>query len=264
MGLLDGRKALITGGASGIGLATAQRFRQEGAKVALLDRDAERGERAAEQLDVGFVEADVRDAGAVEHAVAAAAKQLGGLTTLVNNAGLGNLAPLETHTDELWARIIGVNLTGTFHCMRAALPIIRDSGGGTCVNNASNSGLRPTRGELPYSAAKAGVIALTAGAAQEYAPAIRVNAVAPGLIRTPMTEPLFGVDGALEPVCEATPLARAGSAEEVADVVLFLASDLSRFITGQTLVIDGGMSLPQAGIDETLKNMLALMGYAAK
>lgn len=264
MALLHGRKALITGAASGIGLATARRFLEEGAAVALLDRDSERGLQAAQELGVAFHEADVRDGAAVGRAIRAAVDGLGGLTTLVNNAGVGNLAPLETHADELWSRIVEVNLTGTFHCMRAALPIMRDGGGGTCVNNASNSGVRPTRGELPYSAAKAGVIALTAGAAQEYGPEVRVNAVAPGLIRTPMTEPLFDVEGALEPVYAATPLARVGTADEVADVIVFLASDLSRFMTGQTLVIDGGMALPQAGIDETLKNMLALMGYGAK
>jgi NAD(P)-dependent dehydrogenase (short-subunit alcohol dehydrogenase family) len=264
MGLLDGRKALITGGASGIGRATAVCFAREGAAVAILDRDADGGAAAAAQVGGSFHHADVRDAAAVAHAIEQAAQALGGLTTLVNNAGIGNLAPLEAHDDQTWSRVIDVNLTGTFNCMRAALPIVRASGGGTCINNASNSGVRPTRGEIPYSAAKAGVIAMTAGAAQEYGPNIRVNAVAPGLIRTPLTEPLFGIDGALAPVYSATPLGRAGTADEVADVITFLASDLSRFVTGQTIVIDGGMGLPQAGIDETLRNMLALMGFSDK
>ncbi|MFT5443208.1 MAG: NAD(P)-dependent dehydrogenase (short-subunit alcohol dehydrogenase family), partial [Myxococcota bacterium] len=115
------------------------------------------------------------------------------------------------------------------------------------------------RGELPYSAAKAGVVALTQGAAQEYGPTIRVNAISPGIIRTPMTEPLYTMPDALAPVERSTPLRRTGEVEEVADVVHFLCTDASRFMTGQNLVLDGGMNLPQAGIDETLKASLDMM-----
>jgi len=114
----------------------------------------------------------------------------------------------------------------------------------------------PTRGEVPYSAAKAGLIALTQGSAQEYGPEVRINAVSPGLIRTPMSEALFTEPTLLDPVRRATPLARCGTAEDVAAVILFLTSDLSRYMTGQNLVVDGGMGLPQAGIDEVLRSLL--------
>jgi len=122
--------------------------------------------------------------------------------------------------------------------------------------------VRPTRGELPYSAAKAGVVALTQGAAQEYGPTIRVNAVSPGVVRTPMTELLYQNPETLDPIENSTPLRRTGEVEEIADVIHFLCSDASRFVTGQNLVVDGGMSLPQAGIDETLRWSLEAIAKA--
>ncbi len=259
--MLEGQKALITGGASGIGLAVSRRFAEEGAALCLLDVAPGAGARAAKSVGGHFVEADVGDADAVNAAVAEAAEALGGLSVLINNAGAGSLAPLHSHDDALWERLIRVNLTGVFHCMRAALPFMKAGGGGAVVNNASGSAVRPTRGELPYSAAKAGVVALTMGAAQEYAPTIRVNCVSAGVIRTPMTEPLFEIPGALDPVYAATPLGRTGTAEEVAEAFLFLASSRSSFITGQNLVVDGGMGVPQAGIDQTLARMLEMMGH---
>jgi NAD(P)-dependent dehydrogenase (short-subunit alcohol dehydrogenase family) len=124
------------------------------------------------------------------------------------------------------------------------------------VNNASMSGVRPTPGESVYAAAKAAVIAFTLATANECGPAIRANCVSPAVIRTRMTEGLFQLPGALDPVLAATPLRRAGTPEDVADVVLFLASDLARFVTGQNLVVDGGLGLPQAGIDPLLKDLL--------
>jgi meso-butanediol dehydrogenase / (S,S)-butanediol dehydrogenase / diacetyl reductase len=165
---------------------------------------------------------------------------------------------LHATKDDDWRRMIEVNLSGVFHLTRAAIPLMREHGG-VIVNNASASGVQPTRGEGAYSAAKAGVIALTRSAALEYGPAVRVNCVSPGLIRTPMSEALFTNPDVLEPVRRATPLGRAGTSEEIADVILFLASDLSRFMTGQNLVVDGGMTLPQAGIDDVLRSILDRM-----
>ena len=121
------------------------------------------------------------------------------------------------------------------------------------------SATRPTYGELAYSAAKAGVVALTKGAAQEYGPTIRVNSVSPGVIRTPMSEPMFALDGALDPVWEAMPLGRAGTVDEVADVILFLASEQSRYVTGQDLIVDGGLGLAQAGITTTLHTLVEML-----
>jgi NAD(P)-dependent dehydrogenase (short-subunit alcohol dehydrogenase family) len=256
MRLLGGKHAVVTGGASGIGLAVCRRFADEGAKVTVIDVDGDGGNRAASDVGGFAYEADVCDAEAMRRVMREAADRMGGLSILVNNAGVGNLAPLEKHDAEAWDRIVRVNLTGVFNCLKAALPLLRAGGGGSVVNNSSGSGPRPTRYELPYSAAKAGVIALTQGAAQEWGPEIRVNCVSPGVIRTPLTEPLFEMPGVLEPVIRSTPLARTGTAEEVADVILFLASDLSRFVTGQNLVVDGGMALPQAGIDEVLKGLI--------
>jgi NAD(P)-dependent dehydrogenase (short-subunit alcohol dehydrogenase family) len=192
----------------------------------------------------------------VAEATAEAATSLGGLSILVANAGAGFLAPLHESPLDAFARMLAVNLAGVWHALRAALPRLLERGG-AIVTVASASALRPTRGESLYSAAKAGVVALTQAAAQEYGPRIRANCVSPGVIRTPLTEGLFRSPGLLEPVTDATPLGRTGSAEEVADVVLFLCSDLSRFVTGQNLVVDGGLGLPQAGIDPVLRGILA-------
>jgi NAD(P)-dependent dehydrogenase (short-subunit alcohol dehydrogenase family) len=262
MGLLAGRRAIVTGGGHGIGRAVALRFAAEGARVAVLDRDGAAAEGVAKDCGGSAIEVDVSDAAACEAAIARAAGELGGLTTLVNNAGLGLLRPLEALAPKDVERIVGVNLTSVVHATRAALPLIRASGGGAIVNNASMSGVRPTPGESIYAAAKAAVIAFTAATANECGPTIRANVVSPGVVRTRMTEGLFQIPGAIGPVIEATPLRRAGTAEEVADVVLFLASDLARYVTGQNVIVDGGLGLPQAGIDPLLKGLLERMSGA--
>ena len=250
---LDEDFAIVTGAARGIGLAIARRLHRAGAKVALLDRAESDVRKSAASLGGIAIEVDIRDSASVDAAITQAHDRLGGLSILVNNAGMGMLKPLHTYSDKEWDNILAVNLNGTFYAMRSAIPIMLEASGGVVVNNASVSASSPTRGELPYSAAKAGVIALTQGAAQEYGPAIRVNAVSPGVVRSPMTEPLYQNPEVLEPVEQAIPLQRTGEVEEIADVVHFLCSDASRFMTGQNLIIDGGMSLPQAGIDDVLK-----------
>lgn len=259
MSLLAGKHAIITGGASGIGRVSARRMIEEGASVALLDRDRAGVEAAGAELGAQAIAVDVGDAPALEHAVHSAADALGGLSILFNNAGAGQLAPLEQYTLEDFERLVRINLTGVWNGIRAAAPLLRENGGGAIVNNASQSGVRPTTGEAPYSAAKAGVIALTMSAALELSPEIRVNCVSPGIIRTPMSEGLFAVPDLLEPVERAIPLRRTGTAEEVAEVVLFLASHRASFMTGQNLIVDGGLGLPQAGIDPILQNMVARM-----
>jgi NAD(P)-dependent dehydrogenase (short-subunit alcohol dehydrogenase family) len=264
VGELEGKRVVVTGGASGIGAAAARRMTADGARIAILDIDAEKADTITRELGGRAWEADVRDLVAVKRAMEEASAWLGGLDVLVNNAGVGNFQLLDDHTPEIWRKVIDVNLTGAYHGMIAAVPLMRKSGGGAIVNNSSGSGVRPTRGELPYSAAKAGVIALTQGAAQEYGPTIRVNCVSPGLIRTPMSEALFKIPGILDPVLKSTPLERTGTADEVADAIAFLASDRAKFITGQNLVIDGGMGLAQAGIDDTLRKLLELMKGAKR
>jgi len=257
MGIFDGRCAVVTGGASGIGLATCRRLVREGARIAIFDVQREAAEAAANELGGFALEVDVADAAAVERAMQGAARELGGLDLLFNNAGAGAVRTLHRYTPEEVERLLRVNLIGVYNGLRAAIPRMLAGGGGAIVNNASASATQPVRGEAPYAAAKAGVLALTQSAALEYGPRIRVNSVSPGLIRTPMSEGLFRLPGGLDPVVAATPLGRTGSAEEVADAVVFLLSDQARFITGQDLVVDGGLGLPGGGIDATIRGLLA-------
>ena len=259
MGLLEGRKALITGGGSGIGRATAQRMAAEGARVCVLDLDAAAAELVAKELGGIAFSADVRDAEAVASIVAEAAEAMGGLDIMFNNAGSSFFGPLHQYTPEAWSDIVGVHLTGVFNGIRAAAPLMRDSGGGAIVNTASISGTRPAAGEAPYASAKAGIIALTAVAAMEYAPTVRVNAVSPGMIATKLTEPLKAFPDRMEHFVAKTPLARIGTPEEIADVVVFLCSDLARFVTGQNIVIDGGMTLHGSGTDGLLDYLLGFI-----
>ena len=262
MGLLDGRRAAVTGGGHGIGRAVALRFAAEGARVAVLDRDGDAAAETAKEIGGLAFAVDVADADASAPAQARAVRELGGLTTLVNNAGLGLLRPLEALEPKDVERILRVNLSSVVHATRAALPALRASGSGAIVNNASLSGVRPTPGESIYAAAKAAVIAFTLATANECGPQVRANAVSPGVIRTRMTEGLFQLPGALEPVLAATPLRRTGTPDDVAGAVLFLASDLARYVTGQNLVVDGGLALPQAGVDPLLKGLLARISGA--
>jgi len=246
---------VITGGGSGIGAATARRFAAEGATLAIIDRDPEGLLRIGAEVDGHAYALDVRDSEEVTEVINVIAQTLGQIDILVNNAGTGDLRPLHTVDDKLWHRLVDVNLTGTFNLTRAVIPYMLETGGGAIVNNASVSGFAPTRNEAAYSAAKAGVISLTKSAALEYGPTVRVNCVAPGHVRTPMTAVWDQMPDAFEPIAATIPLGRIGEAEEVAEVILFLASDRSSYITGQTLVVDGGAILPQAGTDAALAKL---------
>jgi meso-butanediol dehydrogenase / (S,S)-butanediol dehydrogenase / diacetyl reductase len=249
-GLLDGRRAVVTGGASGIGRATARRMRAEGAQVCVVDINGDGAHAVAEEIDGLAQVADVTDAEALQAAVDAAATAMDGLDVLFNNAGVGNQSPLHEWSPQEWDRLVRVNLTAVYLGFRAAIPHLRAAGGGSIVSTSSISGTRPAAGEAPYAAAKAGVAALTASAALEYGPDIRVNAVAPGMIVTALTEPLLEFMPHERARYErTTPLGRLGAPEDVADVVVFLCSDLARFITGQNIVIDGGMTLHGSGVD---------------
>jgi NAD(P)-dependent dehydrogenase (short-subunit alcohol dehydrogenase family) len=257
MGLLEGRRAIITGGGSGIGRATALRMTEEGARVAVLDLEADRAEKVGAEVGGPGYAVDVADADAMAGCFRAAAAELGGLDLLFNNAGTSNIRPLAEYPPEEWARIVAVNLTGVFNGFRAGVPLLLESGGGAIVSTASISGTRPAAGEAPYSVSKAGVVALTASAALEYGPRIRVNCVSPGMIATGLTAPLLdNFPEQVERFVRTTPMARIGEPADVADVVVFLCSELARFVTGQNVVIDGGMTLHGAGVDGLLDYFL--------
>ncbi len=250
MGLLQGRRAVITGGASGIGRATARRMAEEGATVAVIDVNGDAAAEVAKEIGGTAHVADVTDPEGLREAVDAASAAMGGITILFNNAGTGSQAPLHEWSPEEWGRLVAVNLTGVYLGFRAAIPHMLDSGGGSIVSTASISGTRPAAGEAPYSAAKAGVAAITASAALEYGPDIRVNAVSPGMILTPLTKPLLQfLPHERERYERTTPVGRIGEPEDIADVVVFLCSDMARFITGQNIVVDGGMTLHGSGVD---------------
>lgn len=250
-----GRGALVTGGASGIGAATARLLAAQGARVAVVDRDADGSVAVATEVGGISIACNVADSDAVAAAVARADAELGGLSILVNNAGVGDLRPMHLLDDKTFHRLVDVNFSAVFYAMRAAVPLLLSRGGGAIVNVVSLSGIGPTRNEAAYSAAKAATIALTKSGALEYGPTIRVNAVAPGFVETPLTVLFQSDPDAFEPIRAATPLGRMGTAEEIAEVIAFLCSDRSSFVTGQTIVADGGTSLPQAGTDTALAAM---------
>ncbi|WP_110666233.1 SDR family oxidoreductase [Salinicola halophilus] len=251
MGRLNGRRALITGGASGIGLASAECFLAEGARVALLDRDGDALARECARLERAFgspvlgVKADVADSVSVARSIAELLDPLDRIDILVNAAGVNVFAdPLATD-DAIWRRCLGINLEGAWHCTRAVLPGMLEREYGNVVNVASVHGHKIIPGAFPYPVAKHGLIGLTRSLGIEYAACgIRVNSVSPGLIRTPPAQAwLDGLsDEARREQVALLPCRRLGEPEEVANTVLFLSSDEARFINATDILIDGGRS----------------------
>jgi NAD(P)-dependent dehydrogenase (short-subunit alcohol dehydrogenase family) len=264
VGELDGHRAVVTGGGSGIGAAVCRHFAAAGAQVAVLDRRVDKANDVASEIDGVGIACDVADSQHVSRAVAAAGDALGGITDLVNNAGMGRNQPLHEYSDDQWDLVVGVNLTGAFYFMRAVIPLMIEAGGGCIINNASLNALRPLPGEGPYSAAKAGLVNLTMTAALEYAPAIRVNCVSPGMIDTPLTTMVTSNAEWLDAAKRGTPLARVGSPDDVAAVIAFLCSDAAGYITGQNIVIDGGSGLPNLQADSLLRTIMATMSRGSQ
>lgn len=247
MGRLDDRVAFITGAASGIGAACAQRMADEGARIAgfdLAQPDPAAWKRVAEAApDESFQTGDVRDEDAVAAAIAATVERFGRIDVLVNNAGTAGGGPVHLLEASEWDRVVDINLKGTFLCSKYAITRMLEQGGGNVINIASVEGLEGFEGGSAYNASKGGVVLLTRNQAIDYGRrGIRVNAICPGFIETPLMTNTFveGLKEPLERVVEATQLGRMGRPEEIADAAVFLASDEASYITGQTLVVDGG------------------------
>jgi len=248
MGKLDGKVAIVTGGASGIGRRVVEVFVAEGARVIVGDLDSDGlgtliGELGHNSVDGAQV--DVRDEAAVERMVAQAVRRFGRMDIAVNNAGVGGFSPIQDYPQADWDRVLGITLTGTFLCIKhEAKRLIEQDQGGSIINIASLNAIQATEGFAAYCSAKAGVAMLTKVAALELGRRkIRVNAIGPGLIHTPATKGMTGITGVEDAFISEAPMGRAGEPQDVAQLALYLASDDSSLMTGQTLYIDGGASL---------------------
>ncbi|MDP2375294.1 SDR family NAD(P)-dependent oxidoreductase, partial [Reyranella sp.] len=251
---LDGKIAAVTGGASGIGEATVRRFVAEGAKVAFCDRDGERGQRVAAELEaagatVAFTQADVGTEAACLAFVNGAAEKFGRLDILVNNAGIRKYEKIDVASAASWNEILNVNLLSYAFCAKAAVPLLRrNKEGGAIVNVASVRSVVAGGGNLQYDTTKAAIAGLTRALAADHSPeGIRVNAVGPGPIFTPFHERRIAAAGETvaqynASAAKGTMLKRPGRAEEVAAAILFLASDDASYVTGALLFVDGGMT----------------------
>ena len=242
---LEGRKALVTGGASGIGAATARRLAAEGAEVWIGDLNEDGAGEVAAEISGDAVHLDVTDPESARAAVEAAG---GTLDILINNAGMDEFGFFAETTPDQWQRVIGVNLVGVMACTHAALPGMRAAGYGRIVSTASEAGRVGSKGSAVYSAAKGGVIAFMKVIAREYARfGITANSVAPGPIETPllMAAADFGDIGEkiLDNMKAGTQLGRLGQPEEVAAAITFLASDDASYVTGETLGVSGGLGM---------------------
>jgi meso-butanediol dehydrogenase/(S,S)-butanediol dehydrogenase/diacetyl reductase len=242
----SGKVAIVTGGASGIGAATARRLHGEGACVLIADVNGALGEALAHDLGDGrasYRAVDVASWNEVEAMVDAAVAAYGRLDILFNNAGVGSFAATPDLSVEEWRRVIDIDLSGVFYGCRAAIPVMKAQGGGAIINTASASGLAGDYSFAAYNAAKGGVVNYTRAAGIDHArDGVRINAVCPGPVDTPIIAGIDAWPGVRDAWNERVPMGRFARAEEIAGVVAFLASDDASYMTGAIIAVDGGLT----------------------
>lgn len=244
---MKNKVALVTGAASGIGRATALAFAREGARVVVSDMDTDGGNETVEQItaqngEAFFVKTDVSVSAEVQHLVQQTVERYGRLDYACNNAGIGGeMAPTAEYSEESWNKVIGVNLTGVWLCMKYEIRQMQQQGGGAIVNMSSILGWVGFNGAPAYVASKHALHGLTKNAALEYAAHnIRVNAVCPAFIRTPLIEKTMSEEQLSQMIVPLHPMGRIGTPEEVAELVIWLCSDKASFVTGSSYLVDGG------------------------
>lgn len=260
MQLLKNAKAVITGGGASVGRACVEVFQQHGAKVAFIEIDEALARATEQATGAKAYVVDIADKAAVEAAIADAAQWLGGITVLVNQASCCFLNVVHNQTDEEFERTVDVNFKGHFYCTRAVIPHMLAAGKGAIVDISSVAATNPGWAESTYCAAKAAQIVLNKEVAMDYAPVIRANSLAVGWIHdSPTSNGIQQIPELIDPIWNEHLSGRAGESWEIANAALFFASDLSSYVTGQCLIVDGGQTLPQPGLNGTLRKLVAQM-----